>query len=373
LAGRRIVFRAHDYVEFTENGKRYTVPLEHDALQKSERGDWEREVESIRKMSWSTLKKKGIEYVPEMTVEEKRLSKMTGPEKIMDRIIGKEYFSKKFNPMRPVDTTEIPEGDQWLAERKWDGTRMRVDVHDDKVELVNRRQNDKTSQFPELQHIAKDVRGNISLDGEVIVPWGRTGESFSLLSQREHTQDEGKVLALSEEHPARFIAFDVLSKGGRDTTSLPFRQRKELLQGAIRQDQHIREVVTTPRKEGFVRRMRGIGAEGVVFKDKESLYREGKRSKEWRKLKFKKEADVEVIGYEPGVGKREGLIGALQTRKGKVGTGFTDEENVRLKKLLDAGKHPIVRIEYRGKGSQGAYREPVYVGLRSDIKRSEVN
>lgn len=290
-----------------------------------------------------------------------------------------EYMARKFSPMRPVDTAEIPEGSGWQAERKWDGTRMMAVVGRDKARFINRRQVDKTRQFPELADIGKGVEGSAVFDGEVIVPWQK-GESFRHLAQREHLKDSGRVSALSRAYPARYIAFDIVESGGRSTMALPLSERRLLLRRKIRQSNRLREVITASRDlTGFTRAQKAAGAEGIVFKDVDSPYRPGRQTREWRKLKFKKQADVVVMGYEQGRGKRSGLIGALRVSdaagkvRGKVGTGFDAAENRRLRALLDAGKRPVVRIEYAKMGSQGAYREPVYVGLRSDITRKEAN
>lgn len=284
---------------------------------------------------------------------------------------------KRFVPQRPVDTSVIPVGSQWTAERKWDGTRMMADVEGNNVLLVNRRQRVKSRQFPELQSLAKGVRGDAVLDGEVVVLKDGDRESFRDLSSREHTQDKGKIEVLARKKPATYIAFDILEVRGRSVKDRPLKERRSILRSVVSESPRLRIVRVRRDIKKYARELRRKGAEGVVFKDENSKYHGG-RSNAWRKLKFKKENDVVAVGYTEGTGKRKGLIGALKIAingrpVGKVGTGFTDVENRALKRLLDKGKQPVIRVEHRGVGSRGRYREPVYVGLRTDIGKEETH
>jgi bifunctional non-homologous end joining protein LigD len=272
--------------------------------------------------------------------------------------------------MRPVDVREAPKGDQWRIERKYDGTRMIAKVHDGKVHLTNRRGADKTKIFPELQELGKEVKGDAVLDGEVVVL--RNGkDDFKALSERDRLQDPEKVRERMKTHPVHYIVFDVLKRNGEDVRKLPYAEREQIIDKMVDKKGYVRRVTKTT-----VAKARKEGAEGVVFKDKQSPYVEGK-SNHWRKLKFKKIEDAVAVGYVPGEGKRKGLIGALKIAhhgtQSKVGTGFTDRENKELKKMLDAGKKPVVRIEYLKRGSEGALREPSFVGLRTDITKREAN
>ena len=115
----------------------------------------------------------------------------------------------------------------------------------------------------------------------------------------------------------------------------------------------------------------------MVFKRLGSAYRPGKQ-KDWRKLKFVKQADVVIMGYNPGHGRRED-IGALQVgvwdrrRQGvvevaMVGTGFTDEELQEIKRRLDRKEKLYAKVAYLKVGSRGGLRAPSYKGLREDIR-----
>ena len=288
-------------------------------------------------------------------------------------LAAKGIRSAASNPMRPVDTLHPVPG--WIAERKWDGSRVLAEVKDGKVTLMNRRGVVKNSVFPELQELKKEVKGEALLDGEVIVV-RNSHDEFKALAEREHLKDAAKIAELREKEPVRYVVFDILRKDGKDVTGLPLRERRKILYRTVDNDGYVRHATETTPAEA-----RRLGAEGIVYKNPDSSYVQG-RSKEWRKLKFRKENDVVVIGYERGKGKREGLVGALHIAVhtkgglkgvGKLGTGFDDEENMQLKRLIDRGTRPVVRVRYLKRGSQGAYREPVYVGLRTDIKAEDTH
>lgn len=152
------------------------------------------------------------------------------------------------------------------------------------------------------------------------------------------------------------------------------RERKRLLRKTVDGTGFVRHATTTTVGEA-----KRAGAEGIVYKDPESPYVLG-RSKAWRKYKFRNEADVAILGYEPGKGKRKGVIGALRIGVydargkryrpvGKVGTGFTEEMLRELTPKVKAAQRPLVaRVRYLKVGSQGALREPSFIALRQDIR-----
>jgi bifunctional non-homologous end joining protein LigD len=277
---------------------------------------------------------------------------------------------RRFDPMRPVDTREELKGKEWRIERKYDGTRMEAQVDDGKVRLINRRGADKTMTYPELQELGEEVKGSAVLDGEVVA-FNHGKDNFKVLSERDHLQDKEKIKERVKTHPVRYIVFDILKRNGEDVRKLPYREREQIIDKLVDKKGYAQRVTKTT-----VAQAKKQGAEGVVYKNLDAPYVYGK-SKDWRKLKFKKIEDAVAVGYVPGEGKRKGLIGALKIAHhgthSKVGTGFTDAENRELKKLLDAGKKPIVRIEYLKRGSKGALREPAFIGLRTDITRKEAN
>lgn len=273
------------------------------------------------------------------------------------------------NPMRPTDTDKPMKG--WIAERKWDGSRVLAEVKDGKVLLLNRRGVVKNKVFPELEELKREVKGEAVLDGEVVVV-RNSRDDFKALAEREHLKDAGKIAELRKKEPVRYVVFDILKKDGECLRERPLKERRKILYKTVDNNGFVRHATETTPGEA-----RRLGAEGIVYKDPDSTYALG-RSKAWRKYKFRKENDVVVTGYTPGTGKRKGLIGALEIgvpgkSLGRVGTGFDEAENRRLKRMLDRGAKPVIRVRYLKRGTRGAYREPVYLGLRNDIKAEETH
>src|SRR3989440_620668 len=132
--------------------------------------------------------------------------------------------------MEALSVDQIPTGDGWQYEPKWDGFRCLVFRNDDKVHLQSKSGQPLTRYFPELSELFLKVRAKkFVLDGEIAVPIGRRF-SFDDLLQRIHPA-ESRVRKLSREHPALFVAFDLLAaEDGRSLLGLPLRERRANLE-----------------------------------------------------------------------------------------------------------------------------------------------
>src|SRR5690242_13417522 len=114
-----------------------------------------------------------------------------------------------FPPMEALLVNEIPNGHGWQYEPKWDGFRCRVFRDGAKVELQSKSGQSLTRYFPELAEAFQKVKPQkFILDGEIAVPVQQRF-SFDDLLQRIHPA-ESRVRKLAREHPALFIAFDLL-------------------------------------------------------------------------------------------------------------------------------------------------------------------
>ena len=138
-------------------------------------------------------------------------------------------------PMLAKAADELPEGDGWLYEPKWDGFRCIVFRDGDEVELGSRNERPLTRYFPEVVAAVKThLPERCVIDGELLIP-GETGLDFDALLQRIHPA-ESRVRKLAEETPASFVAFDLLAIGDRDLTEMPLSERRATLE----------QVATTP-------------------------------------------------------------------------------------------------------------------------------
>jgi ATP-dependent DNA ligase len=194
---------------------------------------------------------------------------------------------------------ELPVGDQWAYEPKYDGFRAIVFVDGEASMIQSRSGKPLARYFPELRFPA----GRYVLDGEIVIDAVEGGEDFGALQQRIHPA-ESRIQMLAEETPARYVAFDLLALDDDSWLLRPFEQRRAAL------EEHVREPVTiTPltRDPSEAEPWLGRG-EGVVAKDVRAPYRPGERTG-MVKVKRLRTIDAVVVGYRPG--KEQGTVGSL--------------------------------------------------------------
>jgi len=91
----------------------------------------------------------------------------------------------------------------------------------------------------------------------------------------------------------------------------------------------------------------------------------------WLKVKPKDTADILITGYQAGTGKHKGKMGALLTAKGKVGTGFTDEDRAWWQMMYDLHglqwlTKVLIEVEFMEYTSNGKFRHPRFIRIRDD-------
>ena len=265
-------------------------------------------------------------------------------------------------PQLARSRAELPGGDGWAYEPKWDGFRSIAFIDGSEVYLQSRNGKDLTRYFPELRF----PEGRYVLDGEIVI-FGEGGrQEFELLGQRIHPA-KSRVAMLAEKTPSRFIAFDVLASGGETLLELPFTERRTALEGLVDAP-----VDLTPcTRELDEARPWLFGAEGVIAKELDAPYRPGERTG-MIKVKRVRTIDAVVIGWRPG--KAENTVGALilglyddEGRLREVGhsSGFTAKE----KRELVATFKPYETGE-RGSGEPSRWtqgRELEWVKLRPEL------
>ena len=132
--------------------------------------------------------------------------------------------------MEALLVSEIPSGENWEYEPKWDGFRCLAFRDGDKVELQSKSGQPLERYFPEIvEKLLKLKPSKFLLDGELVIPW-EDGLSFDLLLQRIHPA-ASRVLKLSKETPAKLIVFDLLvDDGGKALVELPLAKRRPKLE-----------------------------------------------------------------------------------------------------------------------------------------------
>ncbi len=197
---------------------------------------------------------------------------------------------------------ELPVGDGWAYEPKYDGFRAIAFVDGDQLLLQSRGSKPLDRYFPELSFPA----GRYVLDGEIVIdarPGASETEDFDALSQRIHPA-ASRIKLLSEQTPARYIAFDLLAFEDEVLLDQPFTERRRRLEQLALSDISLAPVVMTAvDAEPWLR-----SAEGVVAKDVSAAYAPGKRTA-MVKVKRTRTLDAVVAGYRPG--KEVETVGSL--------------------------------------------------------------
>lgn len=193
-----------------------------------------------------------------------------------------------------------PSGDAYAVEPKFDGARCCSRVGAARTELFSRNANNLTASFPEVARALSSVGArDVILDGEVIVLNRRGWPDFGRLQRRLHVSRPPSTL--QRTFPARLVVFDVLHLEGQDLTSLPYRERRSILED-LQLEAVGPELATTPMWTGIdgtdvLDVMVAAGMEGVVTKALSSPYQAGRRSRHWIKTPYRHSGLFVVGGF----------------------------------------------------------------------------
>src|SRR4051812_46736481 len=205
-------------------------------------------------------------------------------------------------PQLAKSAKDLPDGDGWVYEPKWDGFRTIVFRDGDDVYLQSRNGKPMNRYFPEVvESIRKMERDRIVMDGEIVVVVDGVQE-FDLLGQRIHPA-ESRVRMLSEQYPAAYVAFDLLAEGGETLLELPYGERRERLLAAVGSPVEVTPM-TEDRDAAADAWMVGA-SEGVVAKQTDCAYKPGERVG-MCKIKRVRTADLVVVAFR--FGKEEGTL-----------------------------------------------------------------
>ena len=135
-------------------------------------------------------------------------------------------------PMLAKRVTELPEGDGWIFEPKWDGFRAIVFRDGDEVMIQSRDEKSLNRYFPELlDPLRVTLPDRCVLDGEVVLV-KNGGLDFDELQLRIHPA-ASRVRLLSQQSPASIVFFDLLCEGDRNLCGEPFARRRESLESVL--------------------------------------------------------------------------------------------------------------------------------------------
>ncbi|MGB8861727.1 MAG: ATP-dependent DNA ligase [Ilumatobacteraceae bacterium] len=258
-------------------------------------------------------------------------------------------ISPPLAPMLAKLSDDIPAGDGWLYEPKWDGFRCIVFRDGESIELASRNERPFTRYFPELvAPLLAELPQQCVVDGEIVVPaTDDSGLDFDALLQRIHPA-ESRVRRLAAETPASFVAFDLLALGDRDLMAESLSVRHALLADVLR-DASAPIYLCPSTTDATVARQwftefEGGGLDGVIGKRLTDPYTPDKRT--LVKVKHRRTAECVIAGYrihKDGKGVGSLLLG-LYDGEGKlhhvgVAASFTAKRRTELLAELEPLTH----------------------------------
>lgn len=263
-------------------------------------------------------------------------------------------------PMLAKSIPNIPDPESTagglLFEPKWDGFRALIRWDGENLEIGSRGAKPLTRYFPELvEALSRLLPEPCLLDGEIVIAEGPAGAQrlqWEVLSQRIHPA-ASRVATLSVEHPAMFIAFDLLARGDRDLQAEPFSTRRAQLEDLLAGVPHPVHLTRTTSErdvaEQWLEQFEGAGLDGVMAKPLAAAYQPGKRA--MFKIKHARSADVVAVGYrihKSGNGVGSLLVG-LYDADGTLRTvgGVSAWSNARRLELIDE-LAPLVERDAEG-------------------------
>jgi bifunctional non-homologous end joining protein LigD len=287
---------------------------------------------------------------------------------------------------------DVPPGDSWIHEIKYDGYRLELAVGDGVATAWTRNGKDWSDKFKALVKAAAKLPAGCLIDGEAVAIDDQGKPSFQLLQSTLKDQRGANLV---------FYAFDLLVDRGEDIKKLPNIVRKDrlasLLAGVsppILYGDHI-----VGRGEEMFEAVCKQGGEGIVSKKASATY-QGTRTRNWLKIKCIQRQEFVIVGWSESdkrIGFRSLLLAAKENRKltyvGKVGTGFNAksiQDLMKRMKPLAVDKAPVEVPRADRKGAHwikpklvaeiafteftddGILRHPSFMGLREDKPASQV-
>ena len=266
----------------------------------------------------------------------------------------KDVGMRLFHPIKfmlatpAADLTDVARTmpEEFLVEDKFDGIRAQAHVQGERVAIYSRTMDEITHRFPELIEPLRSLADDAIIDGEIVPAHGDEILPFSELQKRLGRKNVGTQLLMAV--PVVLVAYDLLYAAGKVLIDEPLAERRRQLDqlvplgGPLRlsQGKLFNEAAALDDEFALARER---GNEGLMIKSPASLYKPGRRGREWLKLKRAiATLDVAVTAVEVGHGKRRHLLSdyTFAVRRseqddellniGKAYSGLTDRELTEL-------------------------------------------
>jgi ATP-dependent DNA ligase len=215
-------------------------------------------------------------------------------------------------PMLAKRVDQLPSGDAWIFEPKWDGFRALIFRDGDEVLIQSRDEKPLNRYFPELvDPLRAALPARCVLDGEIVIV--ENGElDFDALQLRLHPA-ASRVNMLAKQTPSSVVFFDLLCEGDRDLCSEAFEVRRKKLESLLAEAKPPIHLTPMTRDHDvaadWFRRFEGAGFDGVVAKDIHGTYEANKRV--MLKVKHERDCDCVVAGFRWHKKGNKDMVGSL--------------------------------------------------------------
>jgi ATP-dependent DNA ligase len=215
-------------------------------------------------------------------------------------------------PMLAKRVAEIPPGNTWSFEPKWDGFRALVFRDGDELLIQSRDTKSLNRYFPDVvETLLRGLPRRCVLDGELVIA-GTDGLDFDALQLRIHPA-ASRVKMLAQQTPASVVFFDLLCEADEDLRNQPFSERRARLEKMLAKAKPPIHLTPATREHAIAAdwfgRFEGAGLDGVVAKPLNGTYQPDKRV--MLKVKHERDCDCVVAGFRWHKNGKDEAIGSL--------------------------------------------------------------
>ena len=241
---------------------------------------------------------------------------------------------------------DLPKGEGFLYEPKWDGFRAIVFRGTSDVHIQSRDLRPLDRYFPELHDVFMTrFPAGCVVDGEIVIVT-RKGLDFDALQLRLHPA-ASRVAKLAHETPAAFVAFDLLAIDGHDIREAAQSARRANLERLLASTQPPIHLTPLTRDRNlaveWLNRFEGAGLDGVIAKPADGTYQPGKRA--MFKVKHVRTADCVVAGFRWHKSGRDAvgslLLGLYDTKGRLQHVGVTSAFSMAMRRQLAIELAPL--------------------------------
>jgi len=295
-----------------------------------------------------------------------------------------------FEPMEPILTDSVMQGEQWIHQVKWDGIRGLCYKDGNNIRLYTKSGRERSQWYPEVTGEISGLKcEQVVLDGELTVLDDSGKPSFHDIMSRDRVKRQDRLKQYMVKYPVHYMVFDILYKNGKDLRNLPLCERRGILLDTLKNDGSVHVVSDYEDGKALFLAMKEKDMEGIVSKKADSLYIGGKKHRLWFKTKITKQLVAAVCGLKIKDNEVKSLVIAEYQNHGlvtvgSVSSGLSDKDRATLMQALPqliddttASKtdtddvvwiKPVLNVivSFMEREQNGSLRHPVLVGFTNE-------